>query len=158
MNKYSADYWIKQLNLSSHPEGGYYRETYRSQKEIDGRSLATNIFYLLPSGIPSRFHRLKYDEHWYFHYGSPMNLYFFTPEGEFEEYILGNDPDEHQHLSLLVPGGTIFGGEVKEPASFVLVSCNMAPGFHFKDFELFSRDEMIRKYPEHEDMIRRLPC
>ncbi|MGM0529841.1 MAG: cupin domain-containing protein [Bacteroidota bacterium] len=158
MDKNCADYWIEQLDLIKHPEGGYYRETYRNKRTVEGRNLATNIFYLLPSNVPSRFHRLKYNEYWYFHYGSPMNLYFFTPGGEFEKHILGNDPDKDQHLSLLVPGGTIFGGEVPEPDSFVLVSCNMAPGFHFDDFEMFTQEEVIEKYPQHNDIIKKLPC
>jgi len=157
-DKNSAEYWIEKLGLDKHPEGGYYRETYRHEKTVEGRNLATNIFYLLPSQIPSRFHRLKYNEYWYFHYGSPLNLYFFTPKGDFEQHILGDDPDMDQNLSLLVPGGTIFGGEVKEPGSFVLVSCNMAPGFQFEDFEMFSREEMFRRYPEHSNILKKLPC
>ena len=158
MIKKGAEYWIERLNLSKHPEGGYYRETYRNNRMVEGRNLATNIFYLLPYGIPSRFHRLKYDEYWYFHFGSPMNLYFFTSGGEFRKHILGNDPDKGQCLSLLVPGGTIFGGEVRERDSYVLVSCNMSPGFDFEDFEMLTQNEMIEKYPEHRDIIEKLPC
>lgn len=154
----SANYWIEKLGLSKHPEGGYYRETYRNERKIEGRNLATNIYYLLPSHLSSRFHRLKYDEYWYFHYGSPMNLYFITKSGEFEKHILGDNPDEGQQLSLLVPGGTIFGGEVTKSESYILVSCNMSPGFHFDDFEMFTREEMIRKYPEQKDIIKKLPC
>ena len=157
-DKNSAEYWIENLGLEKHPEGGYYRETYRHEKIVEGRNLATNIFYLLPSQIPSRFHRLKYNEYWYFHYGSPLNLYFFTPQGHFEQHILGDDPERDQKLSLLVPGGTIFGGEVTEPGSFVLVSCNMAPGFQFEDFEMFTREEMLRRYPEHSNILKKLPC
>jgi len=158
MEKNTAEYWIEKLDLSEHPEGGYYRETYRNDRRVEGRNLSTNIFYLLPSHIQSQFHRLRYDEYWYFHYGSPMNLYFFTPGGEFKKHILGNDPGRNQVLSLLVPGGTIFGGEGTEPESFTLVSCNMSPGFHFEDFEMFTQDEMVDKYPEHKDIIKSLPC
>jgi predicted cupin superfamily sugar epimerase len=158
MNTSELSYWINQLDLSEHPEGGYYKETYRSEKRFNGRNLTTNIFYLLPAGIPSRFHRLKYDEFWYFHYGSPLNLYFFNPDGGFERHVLGSDLEKGHELSLLVPGGTIFGGEVTEPESFILVSCNMSPGFEFDDFELLSYDEMYSMFPDYDELIKRLSC
>ncbi|MFP4448353.1 MAG: cupin domain-containing protein, partial [Bacteroidales bacterium] len=112
MDKTKAEYWIERLELEEHPEGGYYRETYRKDIEINGRSLATNIFYLLPSDRVSKFHRLQCDEIWYYHYGSPLSFYFFTPDNEFEQWMLGLDPDKGEQLSLLVPAKTIFGAEV----------------------------------------------
>lgn len=156
MTRNDPEYWIKRLDLIEHPEGGFYRETYRTRKKVEKRNLATNIFYLLPFHTPSKFHRLKYDEYWYYHFGSPMKMYFFTPQGRYEEHVLGNDPDEGHELSLLVPGGTIFGGEVTEPEGFILVSCNMSPGFHFEDFEMFSKEELLKWYPSHKEIINKL--
>ncbi|MFO8236638.1 MAG: cupin domain-containing protein [Bacteroidales bacterium] len=156
MHKEKADYWIKQLNLEEHPEGGFYKETYRKDLEYEGRSLATNIFYLLPSDRVSKFHRLQCDEIWYFHYGSPLTFYFFTPNGHYEEYILGLDPERNEHLSLLVPAQTIFGALVQEPDSFTLVSCNMTPGFHFEDFEMFSEQDLFEQFPDKKSIIKKL--
>lgn len=149
------DYWVEELDLKAHPEGGYYRETYRSGLEYEGRSLSTHIYYLLPGDSFSRFHRLRYDEHWYFHYGSAMRMYFLRERG-LEAHVLGLRPAEGESLSLLVPGGTIFGGEVLDKTSFTLVSCHMAPGFHFEDFELPAKKQLKENFPEHQSVIDKL--
>lgn len=156
LDKSKATYWIKKLELAEHPEGGFYRETYRKESKIHGRSLATNIFYLMPSERVSKFHRLQSDEIWYFHLGSPIQLYFFTPEGNYEEHMLGPDPEREQHLSKLIPARTIFGAMVTEPDSFGLVSCNMTPGFHFEDFELMSEIDLVEQFPQYKSIIKKL--
>ncbi len=155
-DRYKPDYWINKLNLEKHPEGGYYRETYRKEIKYQGRDLATNIFYLLPSDKVSRFHRLECDEFWYYHYGSPLKFFFFTPEGNYEEHLLGLEPENNESLSILVPAKTIFGAMVQEPDSFTLVSCNMTPGFHFEDFKMFSKEELIKHFPDKECIIKKL--
>lgn len=156
MDKTKAEHWIEVLGLEEHPEGGYYKETYRKEVEYEGRSLATNIFYLLPSGRVSKFHRLQCDEIWYYHYGSPLIFYFFTPDNKFEKHTLGLDPDKGEELSLLVPAKTIFGAEVQKTESFTLVSCNMSPGFHFEDFEMFEEKDLVEQFPQHKSIIRKL--
>jgi predicted cupin superfamily sugar epimerase len=156
MHKEKAEYWIKKLNLKGHPEGGFYRETYRKDIQFEGRSLATNIFYLLPSERVSKFHRLQCDEIWYYHYGAPLRFYYFTPEGKYEEHLLGIDPERNENLSLLVPAKTIFGATVDEPDSFTLVSCHMTPGFHFEDFEMFSEHDLIEQFPQKKSIISKL--
>lgn len=150
------NYWVQKLGLEKHPEGGYYRETYRSPLQYEGRSLSTHIYYLLPGERYSRFHRLRYDEHWYFHHGSSMKIYFLHEDGRFTTHQLGLDPERGEELSVWVPGGTIFGGEVMDKNSFTLVSCHMAPGFHFEDFEMFSRQQLIGMFPEQEAIIQKL--
>jgi len=156
MHKEKAEYWIDQLKLESHPEGGYYRETYRKDIEFEGRSIATNIFYLLPSSRVSKFHRLQCDEIWYYHYGAPLRFFFFTPEGTYEEHLLGCDPEKGEQLSILVPAKTIFGAMVDSPATFTLVSCNMTPGFHFEDFEMFTEEELVEQFPQKKSLIKKL--
>jgi len=156
MKKYSVDYWINKFNLQKHEEGGYFCETYRHKTLFQNRNLATNIFYLLPSGIFSKFHKLRNDEIWYFHCGSPIKLYFFTIEGVLEEHILGPDPEKGETFSLLVPGNTVFGGQVTEPDSYALVSCNMSPGFEYEDSEMYSKERLLTEFPEYTEFINRL--
>lgn len=156
MKKYTFKYWIDKLGLEQHEEGGFFRETYRHKTVFQGRNLATNIYYLLPSGIFSKFHKLKNDEIWYFHYGSPMKLYFLDPDKGVEEHILGPDPEKGETFSLLVPGNTIFGGKVAEPDSYSLVSCNMTPGFEYEDSEMYTKKQLLKEFPEHAELINSL--
>lgn len=156
MDEERVHYWVEKLQLTRHPEGGYYRETYRSNLEYEGRNLSTSIYYLLPGDKKSRFHRLRYDEIWYFHGGDPLKLYFLHADGRLDEHLLGNNPEKNHHLSLRVPAGTIFGGEVSGSGSFTLVSCHMSPGFHFEDFEMFSGEELTGMFPEHQSIIQKL--
>ena len=156
MDKNSADFWIAHLDLKKHPEGGYYRETYRSAREYEGRNLATSIYYLLPGTMHSHFHRLRYDEHWYFHVGASLKIYFLKDDGQLETRLLGGNPERGEALSQLIPAGTIFGGEVTDANSFILVSCNMSPGFHFEDFEMFSNKQLVEMFPQHRDVIDKL--
>ncbi len=150
------DFWVEHLGLQRHPEGGYYRETYRSEKVCEGRNLATSIYYLLPGKEVSRFHRLRYDEIWYFHKGAPLEVYFLRPTEGLVQYTLGLSLQLGQQLSLLVPGGTIFGGEVSDKDAYSLVSCHMAPGFDFEDFELLSSRQLLEQFPKHQTLIHKL--
>ena len=156
MERSQMNFWVQKLGLEKHPEGGYYRETYRSPLQYEGRSLSTHIYYLLPGERCSKFHRLRYDEHWYFHHGSSMKIYFLHEDGRITVRQLGVDPDRGEELSVMVPGGIIFGGEVMNKSSFTLVSCHMAPGFHFEDFEMFSRQQLVGMFPEQEAIIQKL--
>ena len=147
---------INTLELISHPEGGYYKETYRSIETIDGeQSLMTSILFLLTSENASNFHRIQSDEHWYFHEGSPLTVHVIGENGH-EKRMLGLDFAEGQRPYQLVYKQEIFGSEVQEPNSYALVSCAVAPGFMFRDFELFTRHELLDQYPQHEEIICRL--
>ena len=156
MHRNTAEYWIDQLKLEAHPEGGFYSETYRKDIQFEGRSLATNIFYLLPAGQVSKFHRLQCDEIWYYHYGSPLRFFFFTPDGKYEEHLLGSNPENNENFSVLVPAKTIFGAMVEDKDSYTLVSCNMTPGFHFRDFEMLSEDMLVEQFPNKKSIIKKL--
>ena len=156
MEESQINYWVEKLGLERHPEGGYYRETYRSPLQYEGRNLSTHIYYLLPGNRYSRFHRLQFDEHWYFHFGASMRLYFLYDSGQVSEYHLGIHPEKGEQLSVLVPRGTIFGGEVTDQDSFTLVSCHMSPGFHFEDFEMFTQQQLVERFPHQKTLIQKL--
>jgi predicted cupin superfamily sugar epimerase len=147
---------IETLALLPHPEGGFYKETYRSTETIDGeQALMTSILFLLTSESPSHFHRIQSDEHWYFHEGSPLTVHVIGENGH-EKRMLGLDFAAGQRPYQLVYKQEIFGSEVQESNSYALVSCAVAPGFMFRDFELFSRQELLDQYPQHEGIIKRL--
>lgn len=162
----TAQYWISQLSLIPHPEGGYYKETYHSKELISDqelsvsyqgkRMLSSSIYFLLPSDEVSHFHRLKSDELWYFHAGSPLTVHIIYENGEYEGIKLGLNIEEGELPQVLVPKNSIFGSTVNSKNSYSLVGCMVSPGFDFIDFELFNRIDLIKKYPEYKDIIQRL--
>ncbi len=145
---------IESLQLQPHPEGGYYTETYRSETTCnDGtRNLQTAIYFLLTSDNVSHFHRIKSDEIWYFHTGSPLLVHTLTDTGHMQ-HVVGNDISAGQTPQLLVPKDTIFGSSVLEKDSYSLVSCSVAPGFDFADFELFTKADLMHDYAAFEEII-----
>lgn len=157
----TADYWINKLNMKPHPEGGHYQETYRSEGSMlvgigqERRNYATAIYFLLQSGEFSALHRLASDEIWHFHTGSPVTIHTITPIGEHQQIELSPDA-ENPNFQAVIPAGYWFGAELTRPHSYCLVSCTVFPGFDFADFELANRDALIRKYPQHEEIITRL--
>ena len=153
----TAQELVQSLGLLPHPEGGFYKETYRSELALDGidRQLLTSIYFLLTSANVSKFHRIKSDELWYFHAGSPLIVHTLGERGH-QQHHLGLDLSKGQQPFLWIPKDTIFGSTVLENDGFSLVSCAVAPGFDFRDFELFERSELLRAYPEHKEIVERL--
>lgn len=161
----TAEYWIQHLDLKPHPEGGFYKEEYRSSVEIphkdlpvgykSARKIATSIYYLLRSEDISKLHRLRSDELWYYHAGSPISVVYIDAEGKKHKNILGGRPDKAEKLSMLIPGGCIFCAEVPQKESYSLVSCVVAPGFEFEDFEMFDKDDLLQAYPNHAELIEK---
>lgn len=155
-----AKYYIQHLGLEAHPEGGYYKSTHNSKETIDAfettRKLYTSIYFLLGAGDISHLHRLKSDELWYFHGGSPLIVHVIDEEGKYVEHKLGLDIEKGESPQVLVPRNSIFGSSVIDNGAFSLVGCMVAPGFDFEDFELFTQSELLEKYPEHEQMIRKM--
>lgn len=162
---HTAEYFIEKLDMIAHPEGGFYKETFVSEETItDGdldvnfngtRDLWSSIYFLLRDGEVSNFHRLKSDEMWYYHSGSPLTIYMISPEGELTEKQLGLDIEKGEMPQVLVPKNYIFGSAMNE-GGYALVGCMVSPGFQFEDFELFSREELIEKYPSHSEIITKL--
>lgn len=149
---------IERFKLISHPEeAGYYSEVYRSELSLPNmdRQLMTSIYFLLPSDHVTNFHRIKSAELWFFHEGSPLTVHTLDENGHTEN-VVGLNLKAGEYPQLLVTGNTIFGSTVNEKDSYSFVSCVVAPGFDFRDFELFSKDELMKNYSAYEAIIERL--
>jgi predicted cupin superfamily sugar epimerase len=156
---------IRKLKLQSHPEGGYFKETYRSQGEIanealgsdfgGNRNYSTSIYFLLKSDQFSAFHRIKQDEIWHFYEGSPIKIHMITKEGQYASVIVGRDMMANQVPQYVVKGGIWFAAEVLEEGSFSFVGCTVSPGFDFQDFEMPSRQGLVEMYPDLEEVIKK---
>jgi uncharacterized protein len=156
---------IDQLKLTKHPEGGFYKETYRSDFVItknalpsffeSNRNISTSIYFLLPSGEKSLLHRIKSDEVWYYHKGSTLLIYILMNTG-LAIHRLGPSLGDGDRFQIIVPANSWFGAVVEEKDSFTLCGCNVAPGFDFLDFELGSRQELLSLYPQFQNEIATL--
>ena len=157
---------IDNLNLLPHPEGGFYRETYRSDGLIDGhhlsndfsgeRNYCTAIYFLLTSSTFSAFHRINQDEIWHFYKGSPIKLHIISAEGKYSNAIIGNNFEKDELPQYVVKAKDWFAAEVVNDNSYSLVGCTVSPGFNFKDFELPARARLISEYPQYHDIITKL--
>lgn len=160
--KIEAKQWIEFLHMEKHPEGGYYKSSFTSINQMefaahDGeRPLYTSIYFLLRSEDLSHFHRLKSDELWYFHAGSALTVHMIDEEGEYRQERLGIGIADGGKPQVLVKKGSIFGSTVDSENSFSLVGCMVATGFDFKDFELFTQQQLMQDYPQHQEIIERL--
>jgi predicted cupin superfamily sugar epimerase len=152
---------IDHLQLLPHIEGGYYKETYRSQETIqndsgDNRSLSTLIYFLLPSGKFSKFHKIASDEIWLYQQGAPVAIHLLLADGSHKTEILGNDLINGQHLQIVIPANTIFGAEIIGDSTFALSACMVSHGFDFNDFHLYSKESLLEIYPQHHAIISHL--
>jgi predicted cupin superfamily sugar epimerase len=148
-------YWIDKLNMQPHPEGGFYKETFRSHLSINAgwgqRNVLTSIFYLLQGDNFSAFHRIKSDELWYHHAGGTLLIHEINEHGSLTTHCLSaTNP-----FAAIAPGSW-FASEVKDKTGFVLVSCAVAPGFDFADFELADASTLSDLFPEHTALIATL--
>lgn len=157
-----ADHWVKTLHLEAHPEGGYYREIYRSNGKFietntdeypGGRSFSTAIFFLLKKGDISALHRICSDEIWHFYAGSPMHIHIIHPEGIYEKKTLGRNYNAGHMFQVVIPAGCWFGATVARGGDYSLAGCTVAPGFDFRDFELADREVMLKTYPTLRGLI-----
>jgi predicted cupin superfamily sugar epimerase len=141
-NENQAEEYINQLHLQAHPEGGYFREIYRSPQEIlfpgfeGNRNLSTSIYFLLKAGQRSALHRIKSDEIWYFHDGGPLDIIEIDENGKEITTRLGKNINDGEVLQHVVKANRWFGATLPEGSDFCLVGCQVSPGFDFKDFEL----------------------
>ena len=166
MTNKDSRYWIDRLKLEPHPEGGYFRQTYRSDVIIardalpDGfpgkRPASTAIYFLLEGENFSAFHRLRSDELWHFYTGSPITIEILDPDGKHSSMLLGNNPEVGQEFQAVVPAGCWFASHVSDWKSFAVVGCTVAPGFDFADFEIAKRKELVAAYPQHRELVERL--
>lgn len=129
-----ADQLIQLLDLRPHPEGGYFRETFRdasgsANADAKGRAYSTAIYFLLKAGEISRWHRVDAAEVWHFYRGAPLELKIGR-----DRYALGSNIDEAQVPQLVVPAGV--WQSAKSLGDYTLVGCTVAPGFEFSRFEM----------------------
>lgn len=158
--------WINQLGLLPHPEGGFYKETYRcdegnAAEHLPARfdqahSFSTAIYYLLNAPNFSAFHRIKQDELWHFYHGSLLNIHVIKESGEYQKLSLGNDPSQGQSFQQVVKAGDWFAATVDQVGGYALVGCTVAPGFEFTDFELAEKDHLLAQFPQHKKVIEQL--
>lgn len=161
----TAQRWIDGLNLVRHPEGGYFRETYRSTETVarsclparftGDRAFSTAIYFLLQGDDFSALHRIKQDEVWHFYDGSTLTIHVIDLEGKYSAIQLGRNLEAGEQPQAVVAAGCLFGATVADQ-SWALVGCTVAPGFDFADFEMPGREELCRSYPQHREIIERL--
>lgn len=164
----SANYWIEKLGLQKHPEGGYFKEIYRSEEVIsknalpsnfDGdRNCSTSIYYLLEGDDFSAFHRIKSDELWHFYTGTSAIEILWIENGKLHKSKLGNDIESKQHFQLAIKKNLWFAARLLNKSGFALLGCTVSPGFHFKDFEM-ANSSLLEEFTEHKieiiDLVKR---
>lgn len=166
MGEKDAKYWVEKLGLEPHPEGGYFRQSYKADlvlakeglpAEFAGdRAVSTAIYFLLEGENFSAFHRLRSDEVWHFYAGDPLVVHVIEPKGKYSRILVGRDLEAGQVLQAVVRAGCWFASHVADWKSFAVVGCAVAPGFEFEDFEMGKREELGAKYPQHMELIERL--
>lgn len=129
----TAEAVARLLDLSPHPEGGFYRETFRDPRAVDGRAASTAIYYLLPAGRISAWHRVDAAEIWHYHAGAPLELSLFEA-GRRMAMRLGADLLGGERPQGIVPAGA--WQSAKSLGAWTLVGCTVAPGFEFARFEI----------------------
>jgi hypothetical protein len=134
----SAEAIIHLLDLQPHPEGGFYRETFRDAPGRSGRAASTLIYFLLLAGQISAWHRIDATEAWHYYAGAPLRLCLWTSGAKLTRDVLGNDLQAGQRPQLVVPAGHWQMAESLAVAAggWSLVGCSVAPGFEFSRFEL----------------------
>ena len=148
---------IDSLKLLPHPEGGYYKEVHRSRtlvKDLNGvadKSAYTSIYYLLSGGEFSSWHRIKSDETWYFHLGCDVLIYFFDENKSLKTIQVGMTS---KNLQATIPANTWFAARSLNEDAFCLVSCAVAPGFEFDDFEIAKREYLLKEFGTSAESIQ----
>ena len=162
----TAQQIVERFQLSPHPEGGYYRETYRADlnvehtglpEEVDrARSASTAIYFLMPAGDFSAFHRVTAtDEMWHLYAGGPLELHLIHEDGRYEQKQIGTDLTEAEP-TLLVKAGCWQAARAAPGAAWAFGGCTVAPGFDFADFQMPDRFELLERFPQHRGVIEAL--
>lgn len=154
------EFLIKELNLTSHPEGGYYKETYRTSEELEHlpvrfsgkkRNISTAIYYLLGENDRSKFHRIKSDEIWHHYEGDAVLIYILDEYG-LQIAKLGK-VDRGAVPQIVVKQGCWFAAKIESVSGYALSGCTVSPGFDFEDFEMAETEFLISEYPQFKKII-----
>jgi uncharacterized protein len=162
----TAHFLVEHFQMLPHPEGGFYKETYRSKEAIaqqalpsrfsGNRDCSTAIYFLLLQGNFSAFHRIKSDECWHFYAGGTLWVHVIYPNGTYQRVAIGNNLMEGETFQFVVPSGAWFASETAAGSSFSFVGCTVSPGFNFEDFELAVASSLVEAFPQHCALINRL--
>jgi len=156
---------IDKLQLNKHPEGGYFKETYRSEEYVKKedlpdryrgkRNFYTSIYFMLTKNDISKFHRIKSDEIWHFYQGDPLDIFVIRENGVLDVRKLGNYLLNGESPQILIEKNHWFAAKISG-SNYSLLGCSVSPGFEFEDFELAERGELIQQYPHLKETITRL--
>jgi predicted cupin superfamily sugar epimerase len=157
---------IQQYGLEPHPEGGWYKQTYKSNEQIAAdalperfganRAFSTAIYFLLEKGNFSAFHRIKSDECWHFYAGDLLLIYIIEQDGDLKVISLGNELEKGQSFQYVVAANCWFATRPAPGSEYCFVGCTVSPGFEFKDLELADAAELSVVYPQHKSIIKEL--
>ncbi|HEY1870480.1 MAG TPA: cupin domain-containing protein [Chitinophagaceae bacterium] len=160
-----AEEIIKKLELKPHPEGGFYKEIYKSRDFIepncldnkfnDKRRFSTSIYYLLQAGDFSAFHKIKSDEVWHYYAGGDIILHLLDQQKGYQTKILSNELTGNGSFQVIVPANVWFAAEPSKGSPFTLAGCTVSPGFDFNDFELAHKKQLLKQFPLHADLVNR---
>ena len=165
---HNAQFWIGQLKLTKHIEGGWFSEVYKSELLLQSSQLpanfptgserhcSTHIYFLLEKKQFSALHRIKSDELWHFYAGDPLVVYEIEPSGKLTEHLLGNDSQKNQRLFTVIKAGSWFGAALPPASEYALTGCTVSPGFDYADFELAEKENLLELYPQHAGLINSL--
>ncbi len=155
----SAQAVVEELHLLPHPEGGFYRETFRASRMVPTaqgeRSASTAIYFLLAAGTFSALHRVRSDEMWHHYAGDAVEIHLLDERTGHTTTRLGGDLAAGERPQLVVPAG-VWQAAVPLGERFALCGCTVAPGFDFADFEMPSRGDLLKEWPALRDVIERL--
>lgn len=159
---------VELLELSPHPEGGYFRETFRATERVQrlgdaslpahSRAAGTAIYFLLPADTFSAWHRVRSDEAWHHYDGAPVELHTIDPAGVYSAVLLGRDLARGERPQRLVPAGWYQAARPVVPArssepGHALCGCTVCPGFEFADFEMPARAELRLRFPHLGEIV-----
>lgn len=161
----TAEYFIKHLQLQPHPEGGFFKETYRSNGIIASsclhgtngdRNYSTAIYFLLQQSDFSAFHRINSDECWHFYEGGTLLIHVIDENEKYSCTRLGRKIHDGEVFQFVVPANCWFASEPAPGTEFTLVGCTVAPGFDFSDFEMADQKKLMKAYPQYHSIVERL--
>ena len=147
----NAEKYIEKLGLEPHPEGGYFKQVYGNDES--GEKALSTIYYLLKDNDFSAFHKLHgMVEIWYYHAGERLNIYVIDQNGELKvHHLFANN-----EMQVVIEPEQWFAAEIPTKNGFTLVGCAVAPAFRFENFELGKREDLLKAYPQHSEVIERL--
>lgn len=161
-----ADEIIKLLNLRRHPEGGFFKETYRSDECIPqsvlparygaARSFYTCIYYMLTAETFSCIHKVASDEIFHFYAGDAIEMLQLFADGSTRSFKIGSNLTAGEVPQVLIPRGVWQGSRLSPGGKFALIGATVAPGFDYADYEEASRAQLLSAYPSERELITAL--